>query len=200
MKKLFFCVVVTIFHIFCLFSVTAEDQRILAIQRIYNEIRERETLEAGGEVVGGNTHSVTYKNIMPGTGYQNRIVAFFHDDDQDQHPGDIKQHLRKVTVDYNISAVRFHAEYLFSREGELLFHYMKDEGFTGGERRFYFYKGRLIRVKINPMTESDGGPFARYEASQSFSKTALELAEDIEEKAISHRKFFRLLLQFQHIE
>lgn len=160
MKKSFFYVVLTIFLIFCQLSAAAEDQRILEIRRIYSEVTERETLEAGGDVVGGNTHSVTY----------------------------------------NISAVRFHAEYLFSTEGELLFHYMKDEGFTGGERRFYFYKGQLIRVKINPTIESDSGPLARYQASQSFSKRALELAEEIKKKAISHREFFRLLLQFQHIE
>ena len=195
MKKSFFCVVLAIFLLFFQLSAAAEDQRILEIRHIYNEITERETL-------GENIHSVTYKNIMPGTGYQNRIVAFFHDDDRnlEGQPGDIRQNLRKVTVDYNISAVLFHAEYLFSKEGELLFHYMKDEGFTGGERRFYFYNGELIRVKVSPMTESDSGPFARYEASQSFSKTALELADVIKEKAITHREFFRRLLQFQHID
>ncbi len=175
------------FHAFSQLCTSAEDQRILEIRRIYNEIAEKIKLEAGEESVGGNTHSAIYQNIMPGTGYQNREIAFFHEDEQDPkgHPGDLVQILRKVTVDYNIAAVRFHSEYLFSREGRLLFHYTKQEGPSADERRFYFYDGELIRAKIDP---------------PSSAPPALETAAEIKERAESYKELFRCLLQYQFIE
>ena len=187
MKRQLILFGIIIFHAFGLFSASAEDQRILEIRRIYNEIAEKIKLEAGGESAGGNTHSAIYQNIMPGTGYQNREIVFFHEDEQDLkgHPGDLVQTLRKVTVDYNIAAVRFHSEYLFSREGHLLFHYTKQEGPSADERRFYFYDGELIRAKIDP---------------PSTTPPALETAAEIKQRAESYKEFFRCLLRYQFIE
>jgi hypothetical protein len=202
MKGLLLGAMLMALHVLGPFSVPAEDQRILEIRRVYGEIAEKIRLEKENEPVGGNTHLVSYKNIMPGTGYQNRSVAFFHDDDRDPagHPADIIQTLRRVTVDYNISAIRFHVEYLFDREGLLLFHYLKDESPSGGERRFYFNGGQLIRAKVNPVVGRGNGSFARYEASESFSEVILETAEEIKKRADLYKNFFSQLIQNQHID
>jgi hypothetical protein len=176
-----------IYHVFSLISASAEDQRILEIRRIYNDISAIIKREAAGESVGANTHTVIYQNIMPGTGYQNRKIGFFHEDEQDLkgHPGDLIQILRKITVDYNISAVRFHSEYLFGREGQLLFYYTKQEGPSAEERRFYFYNGELIRTKIDP---------------PSSAPSDLETAAEIRERAERYRELFGFLLEYQLLE
>jgi hypothetical protein len=194
------------FLILCLYMAVcrlgAEDARILEIRRIYNDIAERVKQEREDNVVGGSTHEITYKNIIPGTGYQHRSVSFFHDDEQDFEglPGDIKQILRKVTVQYNISAVQFHAEYLYSKDGELLFHYFKEEGLQGGEKRFYLYRGELIKVTINPLAETEDERYRKYEATENFSASILEEVEAIRQRASCYGKLFHLLIEYQQID
>jgi len=183
-------------------QAAAEDPRILEIRRQYNAVSELAGREDEHSGDGALTHTLSYRNIMPGTGYRNRVVSYFHEDTP--HPegrvGELGQSLRKVTLEDNISAVRFHREYLYSPEGDLLFCFLREEGFPGGEKRFYFYGGELIRVVIEPLGNGADERFAPFQGDGSFPPRIVEEAAAVARAAEEHHGVFRFLVKHQFID
>jgi len=180
----------------------AENPRILEIRNEYNAVAALEARESENSGDGAYTHRVSYRNVMPGTGYRNRVVSYFHQDtpNPDGRAGELLQILRKVTVEDNVSAVRFRSEYLFDAEGSLLFYFQREEGFPGGEERFYFSGGELIRVVMEPLGKTDDPRYMKFRGDEDFPLRFTAAAYEIKRQAAAHLEMFRLLLEHQFID
>lgn len=63
--------------------------------------------------------------------------------------------LRKVVYTESMPSFTDYREFFYDEKGSLLFYYSKLTGYTCGEKRFYFDKGKLIKVKFNPIESKD---------------------------------------------
>ena len=93
------------------------------------------------------------------------------------------------------ASVSIYIEYVFDEAEELIFYYLKAEGSECGEKRFYFDKEKLIKVKINSLGEEciEGGAgyiYEDYERMKDFSIEDYAKAKKIVKKAKAYTAFF----------
>ena len=95
--------------------------------------------------------------------------------------------LRKVVYTEGMPSYTDYKEMLFDEKGNLLFYYVKSTGYDCSEKRFYFNKNKLIKIKFNPIiheqcsNEEEFPSFARY--TNNLTKEDLDWEKWIIKKA-----------------
>lgn len=101
--------------------------------------------------------------------------------------------LRKVVYTESMPSFNDYREFFYDEKGQLLFYYSKLTGYTCGEKRFYFDKGKLIKVKFNPITGAncDDEKFPDFTRSTGkFTQDDLDFERWILKVDDSHTKAF----------
>lgn len=149
----------TIVFFLCILFVTAQDEEIKEIRKIYQEtsdlITEAEKQEGGGlysnEIIV-NSNNGSWRAV----GNYNKKITFWYNDDpdmavqiyEDATPTSV---LEKIVVDWSAAAsMEYHAEYLFNND-TLIFCFIKERDYndTETEFRYYFHDDELIRYMEN---------------------------------------------------
>ena len=98
--------------------------------------------------------------MLAGTGRHDELVTMYYF--EEDIPGQEWMSTRSLhfaTVKYNFAAREFYEEYLYDEKGNLEFIYARNADvadFKGGDFRFYFQNGKLIKALLsvrNPETE-----------------------------------------------
>lgn len=162
------------------------------------EIRER--YNAVSELIEHEEllcHEIAFKTLVPGIGFQFTNMRFYYEFLQNGETGEILESpLVKVTLDYMIAAsVSIYIEYVFNEAEGVVFYYLRAEGAECGEKRFYFDKEKLVKIKINSLgdkcIESEAGYiYENYERSKDFNTEDYSKAKQIVKKAKAYSSFF----------
>jgi hypothetical protein len=101
-------------------------------------------------------YEVNIKQNLPGTGYHKEwIRLYFYEKENEEWEADepmLFRNIHFVTAKYNYAAREFYDEYLFDEKGNLEFIFARNadiDDFKGGEYRFYFKDGKLIKVIVS---------------------------------------------------
>lgn len=145
----------------CVLTVSAQDA-VSAIRKHYTETQEMVKLYAEWEKEGEWTmpcpmyYEVNIKQNLPGTGYHKEwIRLYFYEKENEEWEADepmLFRNIHFVTAKYNYAAREFYDEYLFDEKGNLEFIFARNadiDDFKGGEYRFYFKDGKLIKVIVS---------------------------------------------------
>ena len=116
-----------------------DDKRIIEIRRVSEQ--------TNAQIEGSETYCselVVNKNdkSWPAVGTYKVVYTFyftFGDREKDPYPN----RLVKATIEVNRAGRQSFEEFLFNRNGQLIFHVATDDGET---QRFYFDSGKLIRA------------------------------------------------------
>ena len=181
--------------------VFSQDSRI-------EEIRERSTFIS--ESIENDElliHMMNLRTLVPGIGFQNTNILFYYEFLQDDETNEVLEPpLVKITIDYMIAAsVGIYIEYLFDAKEKLIFHYYRAEGYECGERRYYFDKEKLIKIKSNPLEEEcvDSDltiEYEYYERSGNFSNNDLKEADRIVKKAHGYKEMFDHIVEIEQLD
>jgi hypothetical protein len=189
MKKLT-CIVLLV-SLMGIMPVHGSEAKIKEIRDRYNAISENIEQE---ELLH---HEIAFKTLVPGIGFQVTHMRFYYEFLQDGETGEILESpLIKVTLDYMIAAsVSMYIEYVFNEAEELIFYYLKAGGSECGEKRFYFDKEKLIKVKISSLGEEciesgAGYIYEDYERTTDFGIEDYARAKKIVKKAKAYTAFF----------
>lgn len=141
-------------------SAGAQDA-ISTIRKHYAEaqqmVAEYAKSEKEGEMPFPEYYEVNISQNLPGTGpHMERIRLYYYLNDltDDWKPDGpmLSRNLHFVTWKYNYAARDFYEEYLFDQQGSIEFIYCRNadmDDFNGGELRFYFKDGKLIKVLVS---------------------------------------------------
>mgnify|MGYP006958158368 FL=1 len=145
----------------CVLTVSAQDA-VSAIRKHYTETQEMVKQYAEWEKEGEWTmpcpmyYEVNIKQNLPGTGYHKEwIRLYFYEKENEEREADepmLFRNIHFVTAKYNYAAREFYDEYLFDEKGNLEFIFARNadiDDFKGGEYRFYFKDGKLIKVIVS---------------------------------------------------
>ncbi len=145
----------------CVLTVSAQDA-VSAIRKHYTETQEMVKQYAEWEKEGEWTmpcpmyYEVNIKQNLPGTGYHKEwIRLYFYEKENEEWEADepmLFRNIHFVTAKYNYAAREFYDEYLFDEKGNLEFIFVRNadiDDFKGGEYRFYFKDGKLIKVIVS---------------------------------------------------
>ena len=145
----------------CVLTVSAQDA-VSAIRKHYTETQEMVKQYAEWEKEGEWTmpcpmyYEVNIKQNLPGTGYHKEwIRLYFYEKENEEWEADepmLFRNIHFVTAKYNYAAREFYDEYLFDEKGNLEFIFARNadiDDFKGGEYRFYFKDGKLIKVIVS---------------------------------------------------
>ena len=145
----------------CVLTVSAQDA-VSAIRKHYTETQEMVKQYAEWEKEGEWTmpcpmyYEVNIKQNLPGTGYHKEWIRlyFYEKENYEGQPDEpmLFRNIHFVTAKYNYAAREFYDEYLFDEKGNLEFIFARNadiDDFKGGEYRFYFKDGKLIKVIVS---------------------------------------------------
>ena len=145
----------------CVLTVSAQDA-VSAIRKHYTETQEMVKQYAEWEKEGEWTmpcpmyYEVNIKQNLPGTGYHKEwIRLYFYEKENEEWEADepmLFRNIHFVTAKYNYAAREFYDEYLFDEKGNLEFIFARNadiDDFKGGEYRFYFKDGKVIKVIVS---------------------------------------------------
>jgi hypothetical protein len=183
------------------FPLSSSEAKIQEIRERYNAIA------IGIEHEGLLHHEIAFKTMVPGIGLQFTTIRFFYEFLQEGETGEIlRSPLIKMTLDYMIAAsVSIYIEYFFNEAEEVIFYYLRAEGYECGEKRFYFDNEKLIKVKTNSLGEeciesNAGYVFEDYESTQDFSIEDYAKAKEIVKKAQKYVKFFDEMQRIEKLD
>lgn len=152
-------------------------------------------------------HEIAFRTLVPGIGFQHTTMRFYYEFLQDGETGEILESpLIKLTLDYMIAAsVSFYVEYLFDEQEEVIFYYLRAEGYECGEKRFYFNGEKLIKMKINALgeeyIESDAGYiYEAYEKTGDFGPEDHAKAQEIVKRAREYVAFFDEMQRMEQLD
>ena len=188
----------------CVLTVSAQDA-VSAIRKHYTETQEMVKQYAEWEKEGEWTmpcpmyYEVNIKQNLPGTGYHKEwIRLYFYEKENEEWEADepmLFRNIHFVTAKYNYAAREFYDEYLFDEKGNLEFIFARNadiDDFKGGEYRFYFKDGKLIKVIVsvrNLETE-------KYEQKYTGTKVPEEYESDYKDylgKAKHYKDLFKTI-------
>ena len=145
----------------CVLTVSAQDA-VSTIRKHYTETQQMVAQYAEWEKEGDWTmpcpvyYEVNIKQNLPGTGYHKEwIRLYFYEKENEEWEADepmLFRNIHFVTAKYNYAAREFYDEYLFDEKGNLEFIFARNadiDDFKGGEYRFYFKDGKLIKVIVS---------------------------------------------------
>lgn len=135
-------------------QISAQSADIQFIRDHYNKVQSQIDLGSGEEEGGYYCNKLT-ENVnnrsWRAVGLYHKVVEFWYDDtpgmmcEEEEYGGEEACHLQLVKEQANISFGGWAAEYLY-HNGKLIFVFITHEG---GERRFYWKEGELIRVQVD---------------------------------------------------
>lgn len=145
----------------CVLTVSAQDA-VSTIRKHYTETQQMVAQYAEWEKEGEWTmpcpmyYEVNIKQNLPGTGYHKEWIRlyFYEKENYEGQPDEpmLFRNIHFVTAKYNYAAREFYDEYLFDEKGNLEFIFARNadiDDFKGGEYRFYFKDGKLIKVIVS---------------------------------------------------
>lgn len=145
----------------CVLTVSAQDA-VSTIRKHYTETQQMVAQYAEWEKEGDWTmpcpmyYEVNIKQNLPGTGYHKEWIRlyFYEKENYEGQPDEpmLFRNIHFVTAKYNYAAREFYDEYLFDEKGNLEFIFARNadvDDFKGGEYRFYFKDGKLIKVIVS---------------------------------------------------
>ena len=170
----------------CVLTVSAQDA-VSTIRKHYTETQQMVAQYAEWEKEGDWTmpcpmyYEVNIKQNLPGTGYHKEWIRlyFYEKENYEGQPDEpmLFRNIHFVTAKYNYAVREFYDEYLFDEKGNLEFIFARNadvDDFKGGEYRFYFQKGKLIKAIVsvrNPATE-------KYEQKYTGAKVPADYESD----------------------
>ena len=188
----------------CVLTVSAQDA-VSTIRKHYTETQQMVAQYAEWEKEGEWTmpcpmyYEVNIKQNLPGTGYHKEwIRLYFYEKENEEWEADepmLFRNIHFVTAKYNYAAREFYDEYLFDEKGNLEFIFARNadiDDFKGGEYRFYFKDGKLIKDIVsvrNPATE-------KYEQKYTGTKVPEEYESDYKDylgKAEHYKDLFKTI-------
>ena len=188
----------------CVLTVSAQDA-VSTIRKHYTETQQMVAQYAEWEKEGDWTmpcpmyYEVNIKQNLPGTGYHKEWIRlyFYEKENYEGQPDEpmLFRNIHFVTAKYNYAAREFYDEYLFDEKGNLEFIFARNadiDDFKGGEYRFYFQKGKLIKAIVsvrNPATE-------KYEQKYTGMKVPEEYESDYKDylgKAKHYKDLFKTI-------
>ncbi len=173
-----------------------------AQEETVKKIRERYA-QVNDEDAGYQTHFLELNTMQAAIGLQTtkiafRYIAFQSDPEEDPYKQDYI--LAKISIDYNISdGMKYHTEYLFDDNQNLIFYYRKAVGkWENYQYRYYFNKGKLIKVIIKSINEM--GLKLDYTDTDNFKSKDLNYATECRLNAKKYLDFFRQITDIEYID
>jgi hypothetical protein len=136
----------------------AQEEIVTKIRKAYTDYNNK--LEADifveADYLPARYEIKTVQN-RPGLGPVNVNFTYYFDEQtkgaiaEDDYVLNTEAFLRKVIITQSMPAFIDYIEIFYDEKGKLLFCYSKLTGYTCGEKRFYFDKGKMIKIKFNPI-------------------------------------------------
>jgi hypothetical protein len=191
---------IIIFLITCSVYLFAQEEIVNKIRKTYvdyNTLIEKYKKE-GTDFLPARYEIKTVQN-RPGLGPVQMNFTYFFDEftkenvDENSTMPSTDGFLRKVVYTESMPSFTDYREFFYDEKGNLLFYYSKLTGYTCGEKRFYFDKGKLIKVKFNPIAGTDCGDDKFPDFTRNvgkFIKDDLDFEKWILKVAENHNKAF----------
>ncbi|MFN8258217.1 MAG: hypothetical protein U0W24_21190 [Bacteroidales bacterium] len=199
MKNLIFA----LFICFLSFSnLHAQEEIITKIRKVYNEYNSKlEADKASGMEFLPNRYEIKNIQNRPGLGPVNVNINYFFDETTTGNFADENTEttstLRKVVTIQSAPSFNDYTEFFYSENGQLLFCYSKLTGYFCGEKRFYFDKGKMIKIKFNALDvagcEDKQNEFTR--TTGSYTKEDLNWEKWVIKIAQNHSVAFKNLFE-----
>lgn len=173
MKKIFFSLIA--FVVCCTASAQNAQQKdaIQKCRTLYNATQEW-VAEMKNEEVTNNSCTIVINRVVGGSGPQEKKVELFYNVDEDRDDG-WGWNLVFARVSYNIAAMNYAEEYLYSKEtGKLAFAFRKSDQYDGE----YDYIKWEERLYINDAVVYYENKILDLEGKLLKTKKASELNED----------------------
>jgi hypothetical protein len=156
-KKLILCFL----FVSSLIILNAQEEIVTKIRKSYTDFNQQlENYKAEGLDYMPAKYEIKTIQNRPALGPVDIRFTYFFDEFTNENEEDLgkrntKGFLRKVVYSESMPSFTDYREFFFDEKGSLLFYYSKLTGYTCGEKRFYFDKGKLIKVKFNPIEAKD---------------------------------------------
>ncbi|NJO91542.1 MAG: hypothetical protein HC831_23210 [Chloroflexia bacterium] len=117
----------------------------------------------------------------PALGPVNISVTYYYDEysnaEEAESYAELKNWvtLRKAVYTEGMPSYTDYKEMLYDEKGNLLFYYVKSTGYECSEKRFYFDKGKLIKIAFNPFKDEQ---CSNEEEFPTFTRYAGKLTKD----------------------
>ena len=142
-KKIFLLIVT---GLCCLLPVDAQTsqgakERVAEIRKMYAQAKEdiANSQQMASEGQPGNETVVNSSYMMPGTGPAKCLTHYYYTLNYEEEPGRYFFTPYFITNSYNVAAHKYYQEFLFDKEGELVFYYERNnQSGKDEETRFYF--------------------------------------------------------------
>jgi len=139
----------TIF-VFSLKVAAAQETAIKKIKELYYQVNEDNY----------QSHTVKLNTMRAAIGLQTTKIVFYYyswQSNPEESPFELDYGLMKIETSYNIAvSMEYSNEYLFDKNGNLVFYLRKAEGeWENSSIRYYLDKNKLIKV-ISKGTDEDG--------------------------------------------
>jgi len=190
-------------------SVLAQEETVKKIRQDYLEYNKK---LQDSETEDGYFGSVPFKfetiQMRPALGPVNISLSYYYDEETKDSENDDTNNrnsigtLRKIIYQESMPSYTEYREFFFDYKGALQFYYSKLTGYSCGEKRFYFDKVKLIKVKFNPLEgencieavgEDKFPDFTRYPGK--FTKDDLDWEKWILNHIAYHKKAFQNLFE-----
>ncbi len=192
---------ILVFSLFSMFISTgfAQEEIVKKIRQTYIDYNKQIT-DSEAEGLDFLPPHFKINNIQnrPALGPVNISITYFYDEysnaEEAESYAELKNWtiLRKVIYTEGMPSYTDYKEMFYDEKGNLIFYYIKSTGYECSEQRFYFDKGKLIKIKFNPITdeqcsnEEEFPTFTRY--AGKLTKDDLNWEKWINEKAQKNKQ------------
>jgi hypothetical protein len=197
-------ILLSILFIFSTIKISSQEEIVKKIRQTYIEYN-KQLAESEKEGLDFYPPRFTINNVQnrPALGPVTISITYFYDEhsnaEEAEGYADLKNWviLRKVIYTEGMPSYTEYKETLFDEKGNLLFHYIKSTGYECGEKRFYFNKDKLIKIKVNPITdeqcsnEEDFPVYTKY--AEKFTKDDLRWEKWVLNKALKNKQILENL-------
>jgi len=176
-------------------NISAQEDVIKKIRARYAEVNDENDFY--------QTRILQLNTMQAAIGLQTTTIEYlyrYEQEDPEVDPYKLVYGVAKISIDYNISdGMRYHIEYLFDDNQNLIFYYKKAEGqWENYQYRYYFDKGKLIKVIIKSINEM--GLKLDYTNTANFKEKDLKYAADCIAKAKEYKNFFDTMTDIEFLD
>ncbi len=150
--------ILTILLVNSLLVLIAQEEKVTQIRKLYTDYNlQVEKYKSEGLDFSPASYEIKTVQNRPGLGPVKINFTYYFDEfskenvEGESYDPNTEGILRKVVYTESMPSFTDYREFFFNEKGNLLFYYSKLTGYTCGEKRFYFEKGKLIKVKFNPL-------------------------------------------------
>jgi len=160
----------------------SQEDIVKKIRQVYLDYN-KQISESEAEGLDFHPPRFIIKNVQnrPALGPVNISISYYYDEHNNMEEAEDYASMknwtvvRKVIYTESMPSYTDYKEVLYDKKGNLLFYYVKSTGHDCGEKRFYFNKSKLIKVKFNPITDEQ---CSNDEKFPSFTRYAGKLNKD----------------------